>query len=100
MINNNFKNLLCYLNIFLEKRKYCSVFFINILVLNSNIYVLGVGDTGDVLSMRPTKAYKEFLVPGLALYATPENLEKYKVDESKPKVENIYSSPYVQRVSI
>lgn len=39
-------------------------------------------------------------MPGLAVYASPENMEKYKVDESKPKPESEYSSPHVQRVII
>ncbi|XP_011550516.2 39S ribosomal protein L9, mitochondrial [Plutella xylostella] len=60
-------------------------------------YVDGVGTVGDVLSLRPTKAYKEFLMPGLAVYASPENLMKYQVDESKPKQDDTFSSPYVQR---
>ncbi|CAH2233697.1 jg20323 [Pararge aegeria aegeria] len=62
-----------------------------------NQFVDGVGNAGDVLSLRPTKAYTHFLVPGLAIYASPENLAKYQIDENKPKVESNYSSPYVQR---
>ncbi|CAH2045348.1 unnamed protein product, partial [Iphiclides podalirius] len=62
-----------------------------------NQFVDGVGDTGDMLSVRPTKAYREFLIPGLAVYASPANIEKYKVDESKPKAESTFSSPYVPR---
>lgn len=38
-------------------------------------------------------------MPGLAVYASPENLMKYQVDESKPKQDDTFSSPYVQRVS-
>ncbi|XP_046971616.1 39S ribosomal protein L9, mitochondrial [Vanessa cardui] len=62
-----------------------------------NQFVDGVGNQGDVLTLRPTIAYRDYLLPGLAVYANPENLEKYKVDESKPKVTSKYSSPYVQR---
>lgn len=62
------------------------------------IYISGVGSVGDVMTMRPMQAYRQLLLPGLAVYATPENLLKYKVDEDKPKPEDLYSSPYVQRV--
>lgn len=48
--------------------------------------------------MRPTRAYQDFLLPGLAVYATPENLDKYKVDENKPKIDDAFSSPYAKRV--
>ncbi|XP_045776412.1 39S ribosomal protein L9, mitochondrial [Maniola jurtina] len=60
-------------------------------------FVDGVGNAGDVLTLRPTIAYRDFLMPGLAMYASPENLAKHKVDEKKPKIESEYSSPYVQR---
>ncbi|KAG6449983.1 hypothetical protein O3G_MSEX006331 [Manduca sexta] len=59
-------------------------------------FVQGAGTTGDILSLRPYKAYQDFLLPGFAVYASPENMAKYKVDEEKPKVEDMYSSPYVQ----
>lgn len=61
--------------------------------------ILGVGNVGDLVKMRPLKAYKELLLPGLAVYATQENMIKYKMDEEKPKTEDLYSSPYVQRVN-
>lgn len=57
-----------------------------------------MGNPGEVLSLRPNQAYKEFLLPGLAVYANQDNLEKYKVNELKPKEESQYSSPYVHRV--
>ncbi|XP_072929882.1 large ribosomal subunit protein bL9m [Epargyreus clarus] len=62
-----------------------------------NQFVEGVGEAGNVLELSPNKAYNEFLLPGLAVYATPENFTKFKVDETKPKVEKAFSSPYVQR---
>lgn len=62
-------------------------------------FATGVGVKGDVLSLRPTQAYRDYLMPGLAVYASPENLVKYKSVENEPKAENIYSSPYVRRVS-
>lgn len=59
----------------------------------------GVGNKGDILTLRPSEAYREYLMPGLAVYASPKNLEIYKVDETKAIVEAEFSSPYVQRVS-
>lgn len=54
------------------------------------------GDIGDIVALKPNNAYKNFLLPGLAMYDTPENREKYKhIDESQ---KTIYSSPYVNRV--
>ncbi|CAH2094618.1 unnamed protein product [Euphydryas editha] len=60
-------------------------------------FVDGVGNEGDVLTLRPAIAYREFLMPGLAVYASPENFKKYQVDENKPKAVSEFSSPYVQR---
>lgn len=63
-------------------------------------YFLGVGNQGDILTLRPHQAYRDYLLPGLAVYASPENLEKYKAYEIKPKTEDTFSSPYVHRVSL
>ncbi|KAJ8714032.1 hypothetical protein PYW08_007652 [Mythimna loreyi] len=60
-------------------------------------FVDGVGNKGDILNLRPIQAYRDYLMPGLAVYASPENLEKYKADDDKPKTEDTYSSPYVHR---
>ncbi|CAG9789314.1 unnamed protein product [Diatraea saccharalis] len=63
-----------------------------------NQFVDGVGKAGDVLTLRPNVAYKEYLMPGLAVYGSPENLAKNEkqeydtIDEDKK-----FSSPYVQR---
>uniref|UniRef100_A0A1B0B503 Large ribosomal subunit protein bL9m n=1 Tax=Glossina palpalis gambiensis TaxID=67801 RepID=A0A1B0B503_9MUSC len=59
-------------------------------------FVEGVGDKGDVLSLKPTFAYNKLLLPGLAAYKTEENIAKYakKIEE---KVEAKHSSPYAQR---
>lgn len=59
---------------------------------------LGVGNPGDIITTRPMLAYKTLLMPGHAVYATPENMEKYKVDEDKGKQDVEYSSPYVKKV--
>ncbi|XP_041969091.1 39S ribosomal protein L9, mitochondrial [Aricia agestis] len=62
-----------------------------------NQFVDGVGNVGDILSLRPTVAYRDFLMPGLAVYANEANISKYKADESKP-IDNVeFSSPYAQR---
>lgn len=62
--------------------------------------VSGVGTTGDVLTLHLNKAYENFILPGLAVYANPENLEKYKTYEKRPLEENTHSSPFVKRVSV
>lgn len=61
-------------------------------------YVDGYGNTGDKVSVKPTVAYNELLLPGLAVYATPENLVKYEQKESEKQKEEEHSSPFAQRV--
>ncbi|XP_055849884.1 39S ribosomal protein L9, mitochondrial [Episyrphus balteatus] len=59
-------------------------------------FVEGVGDKGDVVSMRPTFVYNKLLLPGLAVYKTEENIQKYaKTEEDKTEV--LHSSPFAQR---
>lgn len=59
-------------------------------------FVDGVGDRGDIVSLRPNRAYNEFLLPGLAVYKTDENLIKYlKTETDKDTIK--HSSPYAQR---
>ncbi|KAH1005373.1 39S ribosomal protein L9, mitochondrial [Dendroctonus ponderosae] len=55
-------------------------------------FVDGVGNLGDKVTVRPLFGYNNLLLPGLAVYATPENIIKYKreTDESSQKVR--YSS--------
>ncbi|XP_059053250.1 large ribosomal subunit protein bL9m [Achroia grisella] len=60
-------------------------------------FVDGVGNKGDVLNLKPMIAYRDFLVPGLAVYASPKNLAKYETTEIKTTEEEKFSSPYVQR---
>lgn len=38
---------------------------------------LGVGDIGDVITLIPQYARDHFLLPQKAVYATPDNIEKY-----------------------
>lgn len=40
-------------------------------------YVEGLGQPGDQVSVRPYSGYEKVIVPGLAVYATPENIAKY-----------------------
>lgn len=39
---------------------------------------LGVGHKGEQVSVKPTFAYERLLLPKLAVYASPENLELMK----------------------
>lgn len=61
-------------------------------------YVKGLGNLGDKVSVKPHYAYNELLLPGLAVYATPENEEKFKSVEIKDVQQ--YSSPYTVTVGI
>lgn len=59
-------------------------------------FVDGIGDKGDVVSLKQHFAYTKLLLPGLAVYKTPENLLKY----SKTAIEKetiVHSSPFAQR---
>lgn len=62
-------------------------------------YVAGLGNIGDKVSVRPHFAYENLLLPGLAVYATPENVEKYKKYERSID-DVLYSSKDAQFVSI
>lgn len=39
---------------------------------------IGVGNKGEQVSVRPAYAYSNLILPKLAVYASPENLEKMK----------------------
>lgn len=66
---------------------------LDVVLLN---YVEGIGEKGDRVSLKPTFAYNNLLLPGLATYATPENILKY--GRSKDEVrKTTYSSPFVER---
>lgn len=56
-------------------------------------YVEGYGEKGEKISLKPQKAYNEFLLPGLAVYASPENIEKYLTTKTLEK--KTYSSLFV-----
>lgn len=64
---------------------------INVILTN---YVDGLGHKGDLVSVRPHKAYKSLILPGLAVYDNPENRIKYNTDT---KLQETRRSPFVQR---
>lgn len=41
-------------------------------------YVADLGYPGDCVSVKANEAYENLLLPGLAVYASPENLNRYK----------------------
>ncbi|XP_022907329.1 large ribosomal subunit protein bL9m [Onthophagus taurus] len=57
-------------------------------------YVEGLGDVGEKVSVRPQYGYNNLLLPGLAIYATPENTKKYLNTDLKDK--RSFSSPTVE----
>lgn len=59
-------------------------------------FVEGLGDRGEIVKVRPNFAYRQLLVPGLAVYKNEENLQTYKRDETK-KDEVKHSSPFAKR---
>lgn len=59
-------------------------------------FVDGIGDKGDVLSLKQHFAYTKLLLPGLAVYKTPENLVKYTKTAIEQEV-IAHSSPFAQR---
>lgn len=59
-------------------------------------YVEGLGERGDKITMAPFRAYDRLLLPGLAVYDTPENNTKY-VDDEAIKIASQHSSPFAPR---
>lgn len=59
-------------------------------------FVEGIGDKGDIVSLRPNLAYNKLLLPGLAVYKSPESIQKYAKTEAEKEVIE-HSSPYAQR---
>jgi large subunit ribosomal protein L9 len=63
-------------------------------------YVAGIGRKGEVVNVSPSIAYNQLLLPGLATYVTPENVEKYsKLTAENTDDEDKHSSQFAQRVS-
>lgn len=62
-------------------------------------YVQGVGRKGEVVNVPPTFAYNKLLLPGLATYVTPANVEKYAKEAAEIPEQEKHSSQFAQRVS-
>lgn len=60
-------------------------------------FVEGVGIKGEIVTVRPNFAYNNLLLPGLAVYATPENVQKFKGFEKK--LDDQHSSSTAEIVS-
>ncbi|XP_059620896.1 large ribosomal subunit protein bL9m [Phlebotomus argentipes] len=56
-------------------------------------FVETLGQKGDIVSVKPKFAHNNLLLPGLAVYKTERNLEKYKKDPNQPEPIK-YSSPF------
>ncbi|XP_058444594.1 large ribosomal subunit protein bL9m [Malaya genurostris] len=59
-------------------------------------FVDGIGSKGEVVSLKPQVAYNKLLLPGLAVYKTPENLAKYATEQDDQEKE-LHSSAQAQR---
>lgn len=53
---------------------------------------IGIGNKGELVSVRPAYAYCNLILPKLAVYASPENLEKMKNELYEDKNEDKPSS--------
>lgn len=62
-------------------------------------FVDGIGKKGDVVSLKESVAYNKLLLPGLAVYKTPENIAKYANLKTETVEEVKHSSPHAQRVT-
>lgn len=60
-------------------------------------YVAGLGNAGTRVSMHPNKAYPLLLLPKLADYASPENIEKYTKLAVDQQDKTPFSSASVER---
>lgn len=58
-------------------------------------FVAGLGNRGDRLIMKQKAAYHQLLLPGLAVYASPENIEKFSLSKDDVDYKPKYSSPFV-----
>ncbi|XP_065072895.1 large ribosomal subunit protein bL9m [Ochlerotatus camptorhynchus] len=59
-------------------------------------FVEGIGSKGDVVSLKPHVAYNKLLLPGLAVYKTPEAVAQY-ASAKEDKEKELHSSAYAQR---
>ncbi|KAK7867924.1 hypothetical protein R5R35_005276 [Gryllus longicercus] len=60
-------------------------------------YVQGFGVKGDRVSVKPKLAYEKLLLPGLAVYATRENVKMYEESVDKEEKTPAFSSASVER---
>lgn len=61
-------------------------------------FVEGIGQKGEIVKVKPTFAYNKLLLPGLAAYVTPENVERFKLKEGEiSQQEKKHSSQFAQR---
>ncbi|KAK1132945.1 hypothetical protein K0M31_014312 [Melipona bicolor] len=65
------------------------------LVLLEN--VKNVGEKGEKVSVTSQRAYESLILPKLAVYATPENLKKYLIEDEMKKKLSLNSSKFVTR---
>lgn len=59
-------------------------------------FVSGIGDRGDIVSISRNQAYNKLLLPGLGVYKTDKNVEKY-VSTKDVKEEVLHSSHHAER---
>ncbi|XP_076638597.1 mitochondrial ribosomal protein L9 [Colletes latitarsis] len=68
---------------------------IDLILLES---IQGIGIKGQKVAVNSEKAYNNLILPKLAVYATPENIDKYYIDSTNFKEhEDTYTSEYVPR---
>lgn len=65
----------------------------------TNYYISGHGEKGDLVALTSRKAYKSLLLPGFAVYATPENMKKYNITNDTPANSTSSKSLFIRSVS-
>jgi large subunit ribosomal protein L9 len=60
-------------------------------------FVAGIGNRGDRITMKQNAAYHKLLLPGLAVYASPENIEQFTHLKNEVGYRPKYSSPFVEK---
>ncbi|XP_066940325.1 large ribosomal subunit protein bL9m [Macrobrachium rosenbergii] len=61
--------------------------------------VEGLGSKGDIIETTPHRARNHLILPGLAVYASPENLEKYSYLMKEASTEDQASSPFSRKLT-
>nr|XP_003705244.1 PREDICTED: 39S ribosomal protein L9, mitochondrial [Megachile rotundata]XP_012145176.1 PREDICTED: 39S ribosomal protein L9, mitochondrial [Megachile rotundata]XP_012145177.1 PREDICTED: 39S ribosomal protein L9, mitochondrial [Megachile rotundata] len=59
--------------------------------------VRNVGEKGEIITLTSLRAYNQFLLPKLAVYATPENIKKYAIEDVDRKKFRASTSPFVEK---